>query len=156
MREQLKMIIDSINQMLRYLGIHPNLDQAIRYLVSTDIQKLGTGKFDIAGEDVFLMIRDAELSKTTSSIFEYHEKYMDIHLMIKGTETSNYGQSVDNSTKSYDEKTDCGSIISNSMQINSIDEQTFIMYFPDEAHQPDNYFSGSEQVIKAVMKVRLK
>ena len=69
------MISDSLSCLGRYLGIHPALDTAIRWLGANDLNALPTGCTEVDGRTVYINVMDAgcappkgpTLSTTTST-----------------------------------------------------------------------------------------
>ena len=53
------MISDSLSCLGRYLGIHPALDTAIRWLGANDLNALPTGCTEVDGRTVYINVMDA-------------------------------------------------------------------------------------------------
>lgn len=80
------MIYTNMDRTLRYLGISENLDTAIRYLMSTDLKDLQMGRNEIDGDDVFVNRFDYQTMSPDQAIWEGHERYGDIHVLLSGHE----------------------------------------------------------------------
>lgn len=80
------MIYTNMDRILRYLGISETLDTAIRYLMSADLTELQMGRNDIDGNDVFVNRFDYQTMSPDQAIWEGHEKYGDIHVLLSGHE----------------------------------------------------------------------
>lgn len=80
------MIYTNMDRILRYLGISENLDTAIRYLMSTDLKDLQMGRNEIDGDDVFVNRFDYQTMSPEQAIWEGHERYGDIHVLLSGHE----------------------------------------------------------------------
>ncbi len=81
------MIIDSLHNYKSYSGMHPRLAKAFEYLVKADFSKLPNGRNEIDGDEIFLMMTRGELKKPQDAPIEVHNRYIDIQLVIEGTET---------------------------------------------------------------------
>ena len=69
------MISDSLSCLGRYLGIHPALDTAIRWLGANDLNALPTGCTEVDGRTVYINVMDAALRPAEGADFEYHHLY---------------------------------------------------------------------------------
>lgn len=147
------MIIDSFDNISNYEGMHPNLNYAISFLKKLDISSLEKGKIEILNDDIFLNIFNLQLSPSVSNVFEYHKKYIDIHFMISGEEIVKLGVMEDQETDHYERDSDNGSIVCKDSQSFKLMRKWFVIYFPGEPHQPDNYLNMNNKVVKGVMKV---
>ena len=80
------MITDSLTCLDRYLGIHPALDTAIRWLAQHDPAALPNGRTEIDGQDVYINVMDAALRPAEGADFEYHRLYADLQIDLTGSE----------------------------------------------------------------------
>ena len=48
------MICDTLQHLVRYRGLHPNLDTAIDYLLTHDLAALPLGRTEVDGDKVFI------------------------------------------------------------------------------------------------------
>lgn len=78
------MIYDTLEKLTMYKGIHPNLDTAIDFLTTHDLDKLPNGRQDVDGDDVFVKVMDAEYQTADSAPFEAHRLYADIQISLTG------------------------------------------------------------------------
>ena len=71
------MIVDSFDYIMKYKGLHPNLDTAIDWLNSHTLDALENGKTLIDGDKVFVNVMDADLREANGAAFEYHRRPAD-------------------------------------------------------------------------------
>ena len=69
-----------------YMGIHPNLDLALERINEEFLSTLGTERVDIVPGEVWCTKFTYETIPDDESFFEAHEKFLDIHLMLVGSE----------------------------------------------------------------------
>ena len=69
-----------------YLGIHPNLDLALQRITPEFFSTLGTERVDIIPGEVWCTKFTYETISDDESFFEAHEKFLDIHIMLDGSE----------------------------------------------------------------------
>jgi YhcH/YjgK/YiaL family protein len=147
------MILDVKKNAPLYKGIHGNLDKAINYMLSADLNALPVGKHLIEGEDVFVLIQEYETKSMDSSLFEAHQKYMDIQLILSGEEWIGYApvQSL-TSIEPYDDTKDIAFFIGEG-EMHKLKRDTFSIYFPTDAHKPSIHDVKTD-VKKAVFKIK--
>ncbi|RZS92762.1 YhcH/YjgK/YiaL family protein [Cuneatibacter caecimuris] len=80
------MIYDKIENVKKYLGISPNLDKALNFIMRTDLNSLPEGRTEIDGDRVFLNIVRCEAKDAADDGFEYHKQYRDLQIDLEGTE----------------------------------------------------------------------
>ena len=80
------MILDQWENALRYLGISPELDLALRFLSGLNPGQLAVNtRVGLQGSDVFYPVSEPLLSARAMT-FEFHRRYTDIHVPVTGTE----------------------------------------------------------------------
>ncbi|WP_283674210.1 YhcH/YjgK/YiaL family protein [Butyricicoccus sp. Marseille-Q5471] len=81
------MIYDKLSNLAHYIGLSPALDRTIAYLTRTDLSALPHGRTEIDGDTVYLNHFGYETSeKQADSLFEAHEAYLDLHIVLSGRE----------------------------------------------------------------------
>ena len=71
---------------LAYRGIHPNLDLALERITPEFLAGVGPERVEIKGGDVYATRFTYETIPAEESFFEAHKKYLDIHIMVQGSE----------------------------------------------------------------------
>ncbi|MBR3972434.1 MAG: YhcH/YjgK/YiaL family protein [Oscillospiraceae bacterium] len=80
------MIYTKRKNLERYLGLSESLDTAIRHLMSADLTQLAKGRNEVDGDQVFINRFDYQTMPQEKAIWEGHEKYGDIHVLLSGHE----------------------------------------------------------------------
>ena len=70
----------------RYLGMSSSLDSAIHHLLSADLTQLNKGRNEIDGDQAFVNRFNYQTMPQEQAIWEGHEKYADIHVLLSGRE----------------------------------------------------------------------
>ena len=70
----------------RYLGMSSSLDSAIQYLLSADLRQLHMGRNEIDGDQAFVNRFNYQTMPQEQAIWEGHEKYADIRVLLSGHE----------------------------------------------------------------------
>ena len=73
------MIYDKLINMGLYKGMNKNLDTAIDFILSNNLNELPLGKTVVDGDNVYINVMDAKASPVEERAYEIHKNYMDIH-----------------------------------------------------------------------------
>ena len=149
------MIFDELENLAHYKGIHENLDCAIDYLLTHDLNDYDSGRYEIDGEKVFLFVQENELCSDTTDEFEFHHCYLDLHFLLEGREIIQYGYEQTELRKVYDAEKDIGFNTCNQVYPLVLDKQNFVLFLPNESHQPNRLAGKGKKVKKCVVKVLL-
>ena len=71
---------------LTYRGIHPNLDMALERINDRFLSGVGCERQELKGGDVYVTRFTYETVPEEESFFEAHRDYLDIHIMLSGSE----------------------------------------------------------------------
>lgn len=138
-----------------YLGIHPNLDLALERITPEFLSALGTERVDIVPGEVWCTKFTYETIPDQEAFFEAHGKFLDIHLMLEGSErveiappdTLEQFQSLpENDFYAYRGK---------PWQKLLLSPGDFLVVFPADAHKIKMQTDGPRTVTKAVFKVKI-
>ena len=149
------MIFDELENLAHYKGIHNHLDCAIDYLLTHDLSNYELGRYEINGDKVFFFVQENELNQEENDEFEFHHRYLDLHLLLAGHEIIRYGSRVKEVRESYDKKKDIGFVICEQLYPLYLDKQNFAAFLPNEPHQPNRFAAKGDKVKKCVVKVLL-
>lgn len=150
------MIIDDLNNINKYVGVHPRFEKAFTYLTSTDFENIQPGKYEIDGDDIFAMIvnDDGVAMLDSTAQFECHNTYIDIQYVFGGLETVGYKSRLTcvEPRGEYDAKKDVLFYEDAPDFFFKLYPGQFGIYFPDDVHAP---MIGAGKIRKVVMKIRL-
>lgn len=148
------MIYDKIGNAQRYMGISRNLDQALRYMMETDLSLLEDGRHEIDGDAVFVNVMHAD-TKADKTEYEFHENYYDIQIDLSGKEDILFSQELHETTKPYCKDGDIGMGLCRCETVCHLAPGMFAVCVPLEPHMPGVAAEWQEERIrKAVIKVR--
>lgn len=151
------MIFDTSDSFLKYKGIYPNLDKALDYLSRNNLKELKDGKNVILGDDIYINVVNGKLCEEKDGIFEVHEKYLDIHIDIEGSERILFcDYDSEEITKVYSDEDDYALLKGNKTSDCILDSKHFAVCMTGEPHMPCVKNDDSETVRKAIVKVKVK
>ena len=151
------MITSTLAHLHRYKGLHPNLDTAIDWVLRTDLYALEDGQFDIEGQEIYAFIRSYETKRPEACIWENHRQYSDIQILLQGPERFGWtpltGQEP---VTPFRPGGDVAfyAIPAGDQSFVTLQDGQFILFFPEDIHQPDGAAGEPAPVRKMVVKVR--
>ena len=147
------MLFDKLHHLKKYKGMHPGLDQVITYLSQHDLGKDELGRHELDGDRIFYFVQDNTLDSEPKREFEFHKRYMDVHLLLEGKELIKYGTQVETMVEPYDSQTDFASATSRGQVVFCLKPGNVIAFRPGELHQPNCDAGQGEKVRKVVFKI---
>ncbi len=147
------MIKDSVQNVSVYHGIQSGIDKVLETIASGEYLNWDSGRHEIQGDELFCLIQDYQ-TKSEGKL-EAHNKYIDIQVVIKGSESIAYAErSVLTAEGDFNEDSDIGFFGGSGDPI-PLREGDFAVFFPGDGHAPGlTAKSESSRVRKAVFKIR--
>ena len=149
------MIYAKNNDALTYRGIHPNLDLALEHITPEFLDRVGYEKVQLKGDDVYATRFTYATVPEEESFFEAHRKYLDIHIMVQGSEgveiappeaLAEFDRTEANDFYAYRGEGDYRLVLAPG---------DFLVVFPGDAHRIKMQLGGPETVSKVVFKVKI-
>lgn len=136
----------------RYLGLNPNLDTAIRFLLETDLHTLQMGKNIVDGEKVY--INRFDYDTVEEPITEGHLRYIDVHVVLDGEEIVAVADTSVLTEIYRNEDADDLHFSGEFQSLNTLRPGDVLIVFPEDAHSPKRICGErSCHIKKAVVKV---
>ena len=146
------MIKDKLSNAKTYFGISENLRRGFEWLINNDLVNMADGKHVIDGENIFANVQSYETKDTAP--FEGHRKYIDIQYMIKWKEKVGVTDYTNCITKeAYNIEKDIEFLDSEKKIYQILEEGDFLIFFPQDAHQPALNPDEKLFVKKVIVKV---
>lgn len=150
------MIQTNLAQCLRYYGTHPMFPVAFKALRALADKPFRTGRHDVAGEALFINALEYETNRVSESVFEAHQHYIDIMMVLEGEERIGCQevQKLSHITKAYDEADDVllAEMEKDFTHIHMM-PGSIAIFFPEDAHAPNMDWNGTGRVKKLIAKV---
>jgi YhcH/YjgK/YiaL family protein len=146
------MVIDILENAHRYLALHRGFAKAFEFLRRPDIKELPVGKYEIDGDCVYAMVVKDNGRRKEDALLETHEKYIDIQLVIAGTDDMGWKPKslCKKPAGEYDQKNDEQIFMDEPDAWLSTKSGAFAIFFPEDAHMP---LISSGKIHKVVVKV---
>jgi len=146
------MILDVLENAHRYLALNNGFTRAFDFLMRPELKELPVDKYKIEGERVYAIVAKDPGRKKENALLETHEKYIDIQLVLAGTDDMGWKpkSSCKHPTDEYDPETDIQFFSDEPDSWLSTGSGVFAIFFPEDAHMP---LISLGQIHKVVVKV---
>ena len=153
------MIISSLTSPNFKVGLPKVIAEVCDYLNTLDLNALENGCHDI-NDQIYMNVMEPETAEPSSKKAELHHEYLDVQVLIRGTENIEVGANYPDLSKyeSYNEADDyqlCADI-DDKFTI-TMKPKMFAVFYPYEPHKPCCVVNGkTEKIKKLVVKVPVK
>ena len=153
------MIISSLTSPNFKVGLPKVIVEVCDYLNRLDLNALENGRHDI-NDQIYMNVMEPETAEPSSKKAELHHEYLDVQVLIRGTENIEVGANYPDLSKyeSYNEADDyqlCADIDDKFTVI--MKPKMFAVFYPYEPHKPCCIVNGkTEKIKKLVVKVPVK
>lgn len=146
------MILDVLENAHRYLALHQGFAQAFAFLRRPDLKELPVDTYEIDGKRVYAMVAKELGRKKEDALLETHERYIDIQLVLAGTDTMGWRPKslCLQSAGAYDPETDLQFFTDEPDVWLPTQSGAFAIFFPEDAHMP---LISSGQIHKVIVKI---
>ena len=153
------MIISSLTNPNFKVGLPKVIAEVCDYLNTLDLNALENGRHDI-NDQIYMNVMEPETAEPSSKKAELHHEYLDVQVLIRGTENIEVGATYPNLSKyeDYNEADDyqlCEDI--DDKFTVTMKPKMFAVFYPYEPHKPCCVVNGkTEKIKKLVVKVPVK
>lgn len=145
------MIAGNIKELKIYEGLNKRIDEAIDFIQKFDFNK-PDGRYDIEGDNLFMNLVTIDAENEENIVFEKHNRYIDFHVIISGSEKMYYAFSERCSALSeYNEDEDY-MLLSGEKSELCLTKGDFYILFPNDAHAPGVKYKD-DVIRKAILKI---
>ncbi len=148
------MIFDSLTNSARYYSIAPRMQKAFELIASTDWTAVEPGIHELDGRDIYVNVMERELKKKGDAKLEVHDEYIDIQVLVSGSEEA-FGWSDRKDLKQpigeFDPQKDIQFFDDEPQTYYTLRPGQFTVLFPEDGHAP---MVGEGSVRKIIVKVR--
>jgi biofilm protein TabA len=146
------MILDTLSNIDRYASLHPLFPQAIAFIHSTDLSALAVGIHPIIGEQLFVIVEEAQGRSRAEAELESHRKYIDIQLVLEGTDEMGWKPLADchEPVSDYSVARDIQFFSDAADAWISTPANAYCIFFPQDAHAP---LVSTGKIRKVIFKI---
>ena len=149
------MIKDKLENATIYYNLSENIQKGLTWLKDADFNNISDGKYNIDEDKVFASVQTYKTKDDAK--YEAHRKYIDIQYMIKGVEKVGV-TNLKNCTTCvpYDLEKDLEFFdINVEEEFFELAEESFLIFYPHDAHKPSIKHIQKDLVKKVVVKIAI-
>ncbi|MGI0528398.1 YhcH/YjgK/YiaL family protein [Treponema socranskii] len=153
----------AVREFIEWLGIsnseyeiHDRINKALLYLQNLAIETLHEGKYEV-DSDFYYSVQGCNMKKNSECQFESHKKYVNIQLMVEGSEIMEVADITRLSLKTeyddekdimfWDEPTTCSRV--------TLQSKDYIILYPEHAYRVCVVGGAQSRVYKIIGKVKI-
>ena len=149
------MIIGKLKDLNRYIGLSDQIDEAISYVLNTDLLSLECGRYELS-EDI--IVNRQQYYGKTETFAESHKDYIDLQIVLSGRERMGYAD-ISNLTvrvmEDYNPELDLAKYFVSDECFYEMSEDSFAFIFPEDIHRP-GVKVDEELIEKVVLKIKVR
>ena len=149
------MIFGNINNLEEFPFLEEQVKECFEYAKEHNLASFEKGSHEIDGERLFVNIVEYTTTAAKERIWEAHRKYLDVHVMLHGTEQIdlNFIQNMD--VKEFVEKDDFLPMDGEKNSSVVLRDGDFLICYPSDGHRTAVAVEEPEKIKKAIFKVRI-
>ena len=133
----------------RYAELHPLFMRAFDYMRNTDLLVLAPGRYSIIEKQLFVIVESVPGRAREAAKLECHRRYIDIQLVLEGTDEMGWKALADCTQPVSDYKEDIQFFHDAPATWIATPPGAFCIFFPEDAHAP---LVSSGNIRKAIFK----
>ena len=145
------MIYASLSEAPSYRGLHPRLDRVLDKLTPEFLASLGTERTELDGDALFVTRFDVSTSEDESRLFEYHRRYLDVFVTVRGREQVDITRP--EALELREQRGDYWGGSGTAEQSVLLTPGRFLVLFPGDAHRPGMAVEEEEAISRVVFKI---
>jgi YhcH/YjgK/YiaL family protein len=147
------MIIDTIENLGKYVALNPLFADVIEFLKNNDLRTMEEGKYPIKDKNLFLSVQVAKQRTKESAFIETHIEMVDIQIPISCAETYGYSPLCNLPEFEYDAEMDMTKYGDTKPQTYvTIKPGQFVIFFPQDGHAP--CIIDEQEIKKVIFKIK--
>ena len=147
------MIIDTIENLGKYVTLNPLFADVVEFLKNNDLQTIEEGKHFIKDKDLYVHIQVAKGKTQEAAVLETHIEMIDIQIPITCEETFGYTPLCDLPDFEYNAEKDITKYGDTKAQTYvTVKPGQFVIFFPQDGHAP--CIINQPEIKKAIFKVK--
>lgn len=149
------MIFGNIQNLAEFPYLEDAVKECFAYAKEHDLLSYEKGSHEIDGERLFVNIVEYTTTTPENRFWEAHKNYLDLHLMLRGTEQidGNFIQNMEQ--KEFVEKDDFLPLEGEKNSSVILRDGDFLICYPSDGHRTAVAVDAPETIKKAIFKVRI-
>lgn len=149
------MIFGNIRQLEEYSFLGEQLQKCFRYAGEHDLLGYEKGSHEIEGSDLFVNVVEYTTTERENRFWEAHKEYLDVHLMLQGTERIDLNFIANMEAKEYVSEEDFLPLEGEENSSVVMRPGDFLICFPNDGHRTAVAVGQPETIRKVIFKVKI-
>lgn len=149
------MIFGNINNLKEFPYLEEQLKECFAYAKEHDLSSYEKGSHEIDGERLFVNIVEYTTTTPEARFWEAHRQYLDLHLMLHGTEQIDLNFIQNMEQKEFVDKDDFLPLEGDKNSSVILRDGDFLICYPSDGHRTAVAVKEPEAIKKAIFKVRI-
>lgn len=150
------MIFGNLDHCSEYGFLGEQLQKCFRYALEHDLLQLEKGSHEIEGDDLYVNIAEYTTTTPENRFWESHKQYLDVHVMLRGTEQIDLNFIHNMELKEFVEKDDFLPMDGEKNASVVLRNGDFLICFPNDGHRTAVAVKEPEAIKKAIFKVKIQ
>ena len=146
------MVTDLLANAAIYRPLGARIARAFDYLATTDCTRLADGRYPISDDEIFALVQRYTTKPLAAGRWEAHRRYIDLQVVLAGTERIGYAPIGTLRAEPYDADRDLLWLAGDGSFV-TIPAGGFAILWPDDAHMPQIAVDAPAAVTKVVIKI---
>ncbi len=149
------MIFGNVKNLCEYPFLEGRVKACFKYLEEHDLTNFEKGCYEIDGKHLFVNIVEYTTTTPKERFWEAHRQYLDLHVMLRGTEQIdlNFIQNMD--VKEFVKKDDFLPMDGEKNSSVILTDGDFLICYPSDGHRTAVAVDRPETIKKAIFKVEI-
>lgn len=153
------MIYENLSNAKKYAVFVPGMDKVLRAAEEYSPDSYPGGRVTIDGDEIYLNLASYETHPNQEAVLEAHRKYIDVMIMVEGTETIHVKnvERLNRVTKEYDPNLDALlAELDPDVSVVRMEPGDVLVLFPQDAHAPGCHAERPCAVKKIIGKISIR
>lgn len=150
------MVFGNIRDLNDYGYLEEEVLKCFAYAKEHDLMEFEKGSHKIDGDNLFVNIVEYETTVPENRFWEAHRQYLDLHLMLKGSEQIDVNFIDNMEQKEFVPKDDFLPLEGDPNSHVVLSEGDFLLCYPKDGHRTAVQVKESVMIKKAIFKIKIK
>lgn len=150
------MIFGNKDHLEEFSFLEEQVKECFDYAAGHDLASFEKGSHEIDGDRLFVNIVEYTTTTPEERFWEAHRNYLDLHLMLHGTEQIDLNFIQNMCLKEFVEKDDFLPMDGEKNSSVILRDGDFLICYPSDGHRTAVAVDGPETIKKAIFKIRIQ
>lgn len=149
------MIFGNLNNLEEFSFLEEKVRECFAYVKSHDLASYENGSHEIDGERLFVNIVEYNTTAPEERFWEAHKNYLDVHVMLRGTEQIDVNFIQNMEIKEFVPEEDFLPMEGEKNSSVILRDNDFLICYPSDGHRTAVKVNEPQTIKKAIFKVRV-